>query len=77
MTRTLAVMMLVIGYVMHKEWIPPGASFHIGPVGPISVAGLLTDAMALFAALGISGPQTWPWMAKLLGNPGTPKPPAV
>jgi hypothetical protein len=71
MTKVLTVLLLVIGYVMHNNWIPPGYMLF----GRVNLAGLLTDGMALLAALGLSGPQLSPALSKMLGNPGAPKPP--
>lgn len=64
MTKVLAALLLVIGYVMHNNWIPPGYLLF----GKINLAGLMTDAMALLAALGISGPQLSPLFSRMLGN---------
>lgn len=69
-TRVLAVVMLVGTYVLHHAVIPPGYKWH-----HIDVMGVISDAVAALAAIGISGPMLAPQLAAFLGNPGAPKPP--
>jgi hypothetical protein len=81
MTKLLALLMLVIGYLLHKGIVPPGYEIKIFGQG-VSVAGVLTDILVALSALGISGPQLWKQAAAFLGNgpaqpPGPPAPPKV
>lgn len=75
MTRLLMLVALVIGYLMNHSLIPPGYTINVGKLH-LSLAGLLNDLLAALTALGISGPQLWPAIAKMMGNgalqPATP-----
>lgn len=64
MTKGLALVVLVLAYVMHNNWIPPGYMLF----GRVNLAGLVTDAIALLGMLGISGPQLSPTISAWLGN---------
>lgn len=64
MTKALAALVLVLAYVVHNNWIPPGYMLF----GRVNLAGLVTDAIALLGMLGISGPQLSPKLSTMLGN---------
>ncbi len=77
MTKVLAVLFLLIGYILHKGIVPPGYEIHVFGVG-VSLAGVLTDVLVALSALGISGPQLWKQAAAFLGNgPAAPPPPKI
>jgi hypothetical protein len=68
MTKVLMVVALALGYLLHKKIIPPGYEWH-----GISIAGVATDFLVALSGIGISGPQTWAWLAGVMGNPGAAK----
>ena len=68
LTKVLMLVALAIGYVMNHALIPPGYMLNLGFIH-VSLAGILNDVLAVLTALGISGPQLWPKLAALMGNP--------
>jgi hypothetical protein len=76
-TRLLTLLYLVLGYIMHHANLVDPAKMVNLWLFKISVLGLMSDALVALAAIGINGPQLFPKMASILGNPpGPSSPPA-
>lgn len=71
-TRLIAAALMAGMYVLHHAGIVPATvEWH-----HVNVLGLISDAVAGAAAIGLSGPALWPQLAAFLGNPGASVPPA-